>query len=230
MNCRFGILVLWDFWHSQCRRSINLLKLQTQTNASALIPDSLCLWEINGYSSSSPGKCLPSKSRCFWKVASVLMFTASCLFCHACQSCNTSSSDLDYVLYAGMPMYFFFFFLQLGKVGLSKTFHFILYWWYSAGTMLHHRSVTKCLFTVVTFVPSLHILLTLTIDLIAKVYNYFKKYYRYKNWIHCFCCYIPGKLGCSEQARLVESINIDQNNVSINPKFILFAYYEWHNF
>lgn len=125
---------------------------------------------------------------------------------------------------------FFFFFLQLGKVGLSKTFHFILYWWYSAGTMLHHRFVTNCLFTVVTFVPSLHILLTLTIDLIAKVYNYFKKYYRYKNWIHCFCCYIPGKLGCSEQARLVESINIDQNNVSLNPKFILFAYYEWHNF
>lgn len=127
MNCRFGILVLWDFWHSQCRRSINLLKLQTQTNASALIPDSLCLWEINGYSSSSPGKCLPSKSKCFWKVASVLMFTASCLFCHACQSCNTSSSDLDYVLYAGMHMYFFFFF-AIGQSRLVQNipFYFIL--------------------------------------------------------------------------------------------------------
>lgn len=109
MNCRFGILVRWDFWHFQCHRSINLLKLQTQTNASALIPDSLCLREINSYSSSSPGKCLPSNPKCFWKVASVLMFPALCLFCHACQSCNTSSSDIhpDYVLYAGMHIFFF---------------------------------------------------------------------------------------------------------------------------
>lgn len=173
MNCRFGILVRWDFWHFQCHRSINLLKLQTQTNASALIPDSLCLREINSYSSSSPGKCLPSNPKCFWKVASVLMFPALCLFCHACQSCNTSSSDIhpDYVLYAGMHI---FFFSQLGKVGLFKTFHFIL-------MLLSRHVVTSpfchlnCLFTMVTSVPSLHILLTLTIDLIAKVHNYYKK-------------------------------------------------------
>lgn len=158
MNGRFGILVRWVFWHFQCHRSINLLKLQTQTNASALIPHTLCHREINGCSSSSPGKCRPSNSKCFWKVASGLMFPASCLFCHACQSCDTSSSDIcpDFVLYAEMH-----FFLQLCKVGLSKTFHLILIliiqlpWWYttilSLKLLVHHGDICS----IVTFTTDL---------------------------------------------------------------------------
>lgn len=40
----------------------------------------------------------------FERSPSGLMFPASCLFCHACQSCDTSSSDIcpDFVLYAEM--------------------------------------------------------------------------------------------------------------------------------
>lgn len=176
---------------THCRHpSINLLKLQTQTNASALIPHTLCHREINGCSSSSPGKCRPSNSKCFWKVASGLMFPASCLFCHACQSCDTSSSDIcpDFVLYAEMH-----FFLQLCKVGLSKTFHLILILFscHDDTPQFYHLN---CSFTMVTSVPSLHLLLTLTIDLIAKVHDYYLKiYYRYYS-----CCYsgIPGIWGC----------------------------------
>lgn len=190
MNGRFGILVRWVFWHFQCHRSINLLKLQTRTNASALIPHTLCHREINGCSSSSPGKCRPSNSKCFWKVASGLMFPASCLFCHACQSCDTSSFDIcpDFVLYAEMH-----FFLQLCKVGLSKTFHLILILFscHDDTPQFYHLN---CSFTMVTSVPSLHLLLTLTIDLIAKVHDYYLKiYYRY---YICYYSGIPGIWGC----------------------------------
>lgn len=157
MNGRFGILVRWVFWHFQCYRSINLLKLQTQTNASALIPHTLCHREINGCSSSSPGKCRPSNSKCFWKVASGLMFPASCLFCHACQSCDTSSSDIcpDFVLYA--EMHFFFAIVQSRLVQNIPSYIDIIQlpWWYttilSLKLLVHHGDICS----IVTFTTDL---------------------------------------------------------------------------
>lgn len=133
---------------THCRHpSINLLKLQTQTNASALIPHTLCHREINGCSSSSPGKCRPSNSKCFWKVASGLMFPASCLFCHACQSCDTSSSDIcpDFVLYA--EMHFFFAIVQSRLVQNIPSYIDIIQlpWWYttilSLKLLVHHGDI-----------------------------------------------------------------------------------------
>lgn len=190
MNGRFGILVRWVFWHFQCHRSINLLKLQTQTNASALIPHTLCHREINGCSSSSPGKCRPSNSKCFER--SPLVW---CSLPRACFVMPVSLAILVRLIF--VPILFFMpkciFFLQLCKVGLSKTFHLILILFscHDDTPQFYHLN---CSFTMVTSVPSLHLLLTLTIDLIAKVHDYYLKiYYRYYS-----CCYsgIPGIWGC----------------------------------
>lgn len=190
MNGRFGILVRWVFWHFQCHRSINLLKLQTQTNASALIPHTLCHREINGCSSSSPGKCRPSNSKCFER--SPLVW---CSLPRACFVMPVSLAILVRLIFA--PILFFMpkciFFLQLCKVGLSKTFHLILILFscHDDTPQFYHLN---CSFTMVTSVPSLHLLLTLTIDLIAKVHDYYLKiYYRY---YICYYSGIPGIWGC----------------------------------
>lgn len=145
---------------------------------------------VNGCSSSSPGKCRPSNSKCFWKVASGLMFPASCLFCHACQSCDTIVRLIFVPILFFMPKCIF---LQLCKVGLSKTFHLILILFscHDDTPQFYHLN---CSFTMVTSVPSLHLLLTLTIDLIAKVHDYYLKiYYRY---YICYYSDIPGIWGC----------------------------------
>lgn len=134
----------------------------------------------------SPVKFKMFLKGCLWFDVPCLVPVLSCLSVLR----YYSSSDIcpDFVLYAEMH-----FFLQLCKVGLSKTFHLILILFscHDDTPQFYHLN---CSFTMVTSVPSLHLLLTLTIDLIAKVHDYYLKiYYRY---YICYYSGIPGIWGC----------------------------------
>lgn len=118
-----------------------------------------------------------------------------CSLPRACFVMPVSLAILVRLIFA--PILFFMpkciFFLQLYKVGLSKTFHLILILFscHDDTPQFYHLN---CSFTMVTSVPSLHLLLTLTIDLIAKVHDYYLKiYYRY---YICYYSGIPGIWGC----------------------------------